>query len=254
MSLMRTMTRARLTALLVAALGASAVLACTTKETSRERSEVTPSDDGSDGEPSRGREALANQSQAVQVLLTANDAEVREAKVAVARASEPDVRALAEGFVRDHEAANTRLKGIIERNGIEPAVTPTSDRIKFDSDSAVSHLEQITDSMFDRSFLTRQINTHKSLISLVDQEITPVIEDADLRQEVVRERASMQQHLEQAEDIMERLPTGTPPDLPDGGQLGELEAGLGGGGDSGDGGPTAPGLPPALDPGDAGAL
>lgn len=244
-----TVSRARLTLLFALALPATALLSCADKETPRERKELEPDPRGDGGgleEQSRGREAIRNQSQAAQVLLTANGAEIREAKVAVDRASEPDVKAFAEEIVRDHTAARDRLKGIIEKNGIEPEVTPTSDRIKFDSDSAMNHLSQMTESMFDRAFVTRQINVHKSLLSLIDQEIVPVVVDADLRREVGKERAAMQQHLEHAEDIMERLPSGTPPDPPDAGDGGDADAGVE---DSGGGSPIGPGTSP-----DAGAL
>lgn len=183
-------------------------ISCATKGNRAEKSELTPAggrDAGSQGDGPK-KPSVSNQGQAVQMLLTANEAEIKEAEVAKSRAADPEVHRFAAMLIEDHTGADKRLKALVEEKGIKPEVSQASDRLKFDSDSAVSHIKNITASMFDHAFMSRALNVHKSALTLIDEDLSKVVEDPDLKGELAAERAMFQQHLDDATAILEGLP------------------------------------------------
>lgn len=159
------------------------------------------------------REVTSN-AEALQVLLTASDAEIAESEVAKNRARVDDVRAYAEDIIGELNDMTSRLRTVGARNGFTPIANALSDRMRFESASAVVHLQNLFPDMFDRAYMNRRVDLQKKLIESIDRDLIPVVTDSDFQDELSRIRGETQSRVQRAERVLSVLPSGNSSGLP----------------------------------------
>lgn len=160
-------------------------------------------------EPAATRNAdsdIKSQAQALGVLTTADEDVLQEGKMGVSLATAPSVKSFAETLVADYEAAHSDLQALAKKKNLTAEKTAISDRMKFDSDATLGHYQHLDRGMFDRSFLTRQINLQKSLLGLLDTDIARVVTDPELKTLLATFRTNVEKHRDAAQQIQNSLP------------------------------------------------
>jgi len=94
-------------------------------------------------------------------MLLANMAEIHLAQIATQRATSADVKAFAQQMVTDHTRANDELKPIAQQRGV-----PLPTRLDSKDQKVADKLTKAEGSDFDRQFMKAMVDSHRDAVKL----------------------------------------------------------------------------------------
>jgi putative membrane protein len=149
-----------------------------------------------------------------QEAADANQAEVALARIAMTRASHPDVRRFAQMMIDEHGRAQNDLLELARIQGHSPQPTLTPDRQQLQD-----RLERLSGPEFDRAYIEAMVREHQRAITKFENQVRTG-RDVQAKNYAADQLDHLRHHLENARDIQFRLdaPPG-PGTLQDGGQL-----------------------------------
>lgn len=145
--------------------------------------------------------ATLTDEQIAGIALLANQREVAEANVALGGATAPAVREFATKMVKDFSDAVSRQQALFAQLAITTVGSDRSERIEAESDIANSELEAQTGDAFDKSYMARQVEVLGRIQGIIDTELLPAVQKAELRSELTTMRASIASHLAEAQTV-----------------------------------------------------
>lgn len=121
--------------------------------------------------------------------------EVEMAKLAEQNAKSAQVKSFAEMMVKDHTAANDKLKNLAATKGV-----PLPEELSTTQKASVDTLKMHSSSDFDDAYIKAQIDAHEDTVALLQKEISNG-KDADARAFASKMLPTVQQHLEKIKEI-----------------------------------------------------
>lgn len=156
--------------------------------------------------------ALTSEAQALAVMVQLNVGEIRTATVARTRAASQPVIEFANEMLTEHGAAEARLAGLIVSTGILPATSQLLDVLRDATDRTVAALRAIQDdATLESAYVRSQVSAHELALQLIDQQLAPLVQNPDLRNELTTMRTEMSNHLTQAR-ALQNTDAGVPSD------------------------------------------
>lgn len=186
-------------ALFVVGLGLSCVAGCSSMENETETTTEKPKEPLSDA-------------QVVGVVSQLNRAEIDQAKLALGKIEDSDVRSFAETVITDHENAEGKLKGVMGNLRLTTVGSETASEERRHAEGITQMLDRAPKTEFEATYLETQIYLHRRGLDLIDQVLLPETKDPELRQLLMDIRATLAQHHLQALRLRAKYPplnTGT---------------------------------------------
>jgi len=149
--------------------------------------------------------AIADDSMAKKDVKFVNDAadggmaEVAASKMAVDKATDPEIKNFAQKMVDDHSKANDELKAAAEKKGITVSTALSSSHQKM-----VDKLSAQAGSDFDKLYVKDMVSDHKDAVDLFKKEAQNG-EDPDLKAWAAQTLPTLQEHLMMIQDIHKRM-------------------------------------------------
>jgi len=122
-------------------------------------------------------------------------AEVEAGKLAQEKGTSADVKSFAEMMVKDHTAANEKLKSLADSKKLEVS---TNAQLMDKAKSMI--LELRSAKSFDQAYANNQVNAHEATIKLFEEEANNG-KDADLKAFATATLPKLKAHLEQAKAL-----------------------------------------------------
>lgn len=141
------------------------------------------------------------------VMRIANLGEVREGELAREKAAEPAVRDFAVMMVNDHTAASSKTEEALSIREIVSEDSPLSRQLDAESGAATERLRALTGRAFDRAYMDRQVQVHRSLLDLIDTKLMPATRKKVVKEQLTAMRKAVQEHLTIAEQVAKAIPT-----------------------------------------------
>jgi putative membrane protein len=130
-----------------------------------------------------------------------NSAFIEQARIAVARATAPEVKAFARGVLsRRSETVREQSTWETERN-VMALRSPTSEDLAADGARWNARLLSTGPSEFGRAYLDQQIMAHEDALSMVETRLLPRARDPELRSLLERYRTELSADLERARSL-----------------------------------------------------
>lgn len=125
--------------------------------------------------------------------------EVEVARVALGRASSPQVKSFAQMLLDHHTANNNELMAVVNAKGhrVAPGLPPVLQQ-------KVATLSGLSGPAFDREFTQAGVRDHKAAIAAFEQGRTSVA-DADLRAYIEKTLPVLRSHLQHAQDLAGKM-------------------------------------------------
>lgn len=138
-------------------------------------------------------------SQIAAITDEANEAAVLEARLALARASDVQVKDFAQ-LVYDHRRdAKLQQRMLLSSRNVSAEPTATSARIAEEGDRALLSLSGLSLRVgFDRAYVQQQVTEHRRLLDALDYELIPAARDVELRKLLVEWRPRVSEDLDRA--------------------------------------------------------
>jgi putative membrane protein len=142
----------------------------------------------------------------VSVMVTANSAEIEQAKLALDQAHDARVRDFAQMMQTDHTAALDRMNNLARHLGLDSA-TPSDLRTRLGTEAAgqLLRLALSDGAAFDLTYMEIQVLVHGEVLSMLDNTLMPAARDPALRAELEMTRSLVARHLTMAKELLGHL-------------------------------------------------
>lgn len=141
-------------------------------------------------------------------LHTANQSEIKHAKLAADRAQTTDVKQFADRMNRDHSDADKKLTDLAMKKGIDLNPMQPVDPVHAALMNVDSKMEQSLQSkkgaMFDASYIAPEAMEHQLILSVIE-EGQKVAKDDEVKKLLNDMHSTISQHKEQASNIIDKL-------------------------------------------------
>ncbi|HEX4515247.1 MAG TPA: DUF4142 domain-containing protein [Polyangiaceae bacterium] len=137
----------------------------------------------------------------------ANKGEIEQAKLAVRKAKDPQVKQYAQMMIDQHGAEQKKEQQLATTLSLQPETTQMSTQLQTDSQSAISSLSSQSGADFDKAYIDLQVKEHKDVLDAIDNKLIPNAKNAQLKQALTDFRPKVQGHLQKAQEIQQKLGT-----------------------------------------------
>jgi len=152
---------------------------------------------------------LKGPGQALQVLITSYDLESKEAEIGKFNGSTPAMKAYCADLMEDLKASRARAKALASKKKVALARSSMTQRMVFESEAAINHLQNIFKNMWNDAYISRRIDTANNMLRVVDDELAPILTDDDYKAELATVREELDKRITRAEAVRNGLSEGT---------------------------------------------
>ncbi len=137
----------------------------------------------------------------------ANKGEIEQAKLALRKAKDPQVKLYAQMMIDHHGSEQKKEQALCTSLSLQPETTQMSTQLQTDSQSAISSLSSQSGADFDKAYIDLQVKEHKDVLDAIDNKLVPNAKNAQLKQALTDFRPKVQEHMQKAMEIQQKLGT-----------------------------------------------
>lgn len=145
-------------------------------------------------------------SKILEVVEVANTGPIEQAELALSRTQTPAVKSFARSMIEDQTDVRDEGRTVAKKIGVSPAPSPMSNELKGANNQIIINLRPMQKNQFDRAYIDSQINMQKRVLGLIDDQLMPGAQSEEVKGLLSGMRGSLDEHLEKAEKILEKLP------------------------------------------------
>ncbi len=145
-------------------------------------------------------------SQITTVLLTANNAEVAQGKLAQKTAKNKDVVQFAKQMVREHNASMKEVKDLNARMKVKEQSSAVRDQLEAAARSSDGRLKGQKGTDFDKSYIDEQVAMHQTVLDTIDTQLIPNAKAEELKTLLTKTRQTVAAHLDHAKQLQNAKP------------------------------------------------
>jgi putative membrane protein len=140
----------------------------------------------------------------VAIFDGANSADIETGQLAVERGSTKEVRDFGAMLARDHKAVQQQGRDLAQRLGVTP--TPPADDASAKAHADVmASLRAKSGAEFDKAFLDHEVKFHQDVIDAVNSTLLPAIQNAELKDLVVKVAPAFDAHRIAADNLRRKI-------------------------------------------------
>jgi putative membrane protein len=171
---------------------------------------ATPADSTGGGSPVPGSTAQMTDPEIVTLTQAADEGEIATSKVALTKATNPDVRRYAQEMIAAHTKMISQRSGQLKATGMAPAAG-AKDSSAAKAKEMVAMLEKAPKgAAFDTAYINGQAMAHAATLTMV-QKAQGVAKDPALKTMLTNAAPVVQKHLEDARALQGKLAGGAAP-------------------------------------------
>ncbi|HHK4654147.1 TPA: DUF4142 domain-containing protein [Pseudomonas aeruginosa] len=153
------------------------------------------------GSTAFAHEAKISDPQIAHIAYTAGQIDVAAAKLALAKTTNPDVRAFAELMARDHAAVNDQAFALVKRLKVTPEANTTSDALTMQASKIEANLKMLSGAAFDRAYVENEVAYHRTVNEALRKELIPSAHNGELKSLLETGLTLFQEHQAHAEHL-----------------------------------------------------
>lgn len=141
----------------------------------------------------------------LQVLRTVNEGEIKQARVAMERSTNPAVRDAAQRIIKDHTDIEQRITSLSSSTGIKPDDSPLSSGIRMQANALAENLTKLSGTRLDCTYFEKQEEQHALTIKTVRSQLMPAADRAEIRNLLTATLPSLEHHQQMAKAARAKL-------------------------------------------------
>jgi putative membrane protein len=139
--------------------------------------------------------------QIAQVLATVDAAEIEQGQLALSKSSNPGVRDYASHMVAQHTASRDAGARLASQSGLGLAESPKASELQAAGTQMLERLNTADAASFDTTYIQGQAEQHAEVLTMIDDQLQPAVNDAALRDHLTQARAMVKEHLDRAKQL-----------------------------------------------------
>ena len=140
----------------------------------------------------------------VAIFDAANTADIETGELAAKKGSSKEVRDFGAMLARDHKMVRQQGRDLAAKLKVTP--TPPADDASAKAHAkAMKELSALSGKAFDKAFLAHEVAFHKAVIDAVTSTLLPAIQNAEVKDLVVKVAPAFQAHMLAAESLGKKI-------------------------------------------------
>ncbi|HWK53854.1 MAG TPA: DUF4142 domain-containing protein [Hyphomicrobiales bacterium] len=145
--------------------------------------------------------------QILEIIHTINDAEIKQAELAMDESEDAQVMQVAQMIITDHESSNDQIEALEDANdAIDLDDSDMSESIADMTEDAYEVLDDLDEAQFACAYLMKQEEQHQHGLDTVSKDLLPSTTSAEVTSFLAMTSTKMEQHLAMAKAARESLP------------------------------------------------
>lgn len=149
--------------------------------------------------------AKPNDAQIAHIAYTAGLADIANAKQAMKKSKNKDVRAFAQDMLRDHKAVNDQALALVKKLNVKPQDNDTSKAIAKGQADKRAELDKLNGAAFDKAYAANEVAYHKTVNDALQSTLIPSASNAELKSLLETGLKIFQGHQQHAEHVVADL-------------------------------------------------
>lgn len=151
------------------------------------------------------QEAKVSDPQIAHIAYTAGQIDVAAANLALAKTTNPDVRAFAELMARDHAAVNDQALALVKRLKVTPEANATSEALTTQASKIEARLKMLSGAAFDRAYVENEVAYHRTVNEALRKNLIPSAHNGELKRLLETGLTLFQEHQAHAEHLSQMV-------------------------------------------------
>jgi putative membrane protein len=143
--------------------------------------------------------------QIAHIAYTADEIDIKNAKLALTKTHNKDVRDFADDMVRDHTAVNVKALALVKKLHVTPQDNPTSQSLVKQADAERKKLSSLNGAAFDKAYVENEVAYHKEVDQALETTLIPSAQNPELKSLLQTGLKIFQGHEQHAEQLASKL-------------------------------------------------
>ncbi len=143
--------------------------------------------------------------QIVQIVQAANKIDIDQAKLALKKTKNQQVKDFASQMISDHEALQKSVADLAKKLNVTPQDSDTSKQLQQQADEEAKKLKSLKRSAFDKEYAAHEVAYHQAVIDAASKTLIPNAQNAELKSALEGAAPLLQGHLQHAQHLEESL-------------------------------------------------
>lgn len=119
--------------------------------------------------------------QIADIAYTADKIDIQNAKLALQKSKNQDVRAFADDMIRDHTAVNQKALALLKKLDVKPEDNATSRSLVKQSDAERAKLSKLSGAAFNKAYAANEVTYHKEVNNALKTTLIPDAQNPELK-------------------------------------------------------------------------
>jgi putative membrane protein len=135
------------------------------------------------------------------IVQTANQIDINQAKLALKKTSNQQVKEFANQMISDHTNLEKSVNDLAKKLGVTPEDSATSKELKQQAAAETTKLKSLSGAAFDKEYATHEVAYHQAVIDAAKTTLIPNAKNAELKSALEGAAPLLQGHLEHAQQL-----------------------------------------------------
>jgi putative membrane protein len=139
------------------------------------------------------------------IVQTANQIDINQAKLALKKTSNQQVKEFANQMISDHTNLEKSVSDLAKKLGVTPEDSATSKELKQQAAAETTKLKSLRGAAFDKEYAAHEVAYHQAVIDAAKTTLIPNAKNAELKSALEGAAPLLQGHLEHAQQLEQSL-------------------------------------------------
>jgi putative membrane protein len=143
--------------------------------------------------------------QIVQIVQTANKIDIDQAKLALAKSKNPQVKEFANQMISDHTNLEKSVADLAKKLNVTPEPSATSRQLQQQAADESKKLKSLSGKSFDKEYASHEVAFHQAVIDAVTQTLIPNAQNPELKSALQGAAPLLEGHKQHAQQLEQSL-------------------------------------------------
>jgi putative membrane protein len=143
--------------------------------------------------------------QIAQIVQTANEIDINQAKLALQKTKNPQVKDFANQMISDHTSLEKSVADLAKKLNVTPQDSDTSKQLKQQAVEETKKLQSLHGKTFDHEYISHEVAFHQAVIDVTTKTLIPNAKNAELKTALEGAAPLLQGHLQHAQQLQQSL-------------------------------------------------
>ena len=139
------------------------------------------------------------------IVQTANRIDIEQARLALRKSSNAQVKEFANQMISDHTSLEKSVNDLAKKLGVTPAPSETSKQLQQQAAEEMKKLRSLKGKAFDQEYVSHEVAYHQAVIDAAKSTLIPNAKNADLKSALENAAPLLQGHLQHAQQLQQSM-------------------------------------------------